>query len=188
MSCGPTPAARGEVGGSSCPAELGPGLVQELLQLRKGGSREPELPAPSPDAANAELCAAARAGPMGEGSVTCCLHRLGTSDTWPCSLLPAEGELRDPELPSPLFCPWGAAPAELRRQMLAAGQELQGEHGHPTGSSPRLPERGLCCGKQPHLPGLGAGLHSWHSFWGLLISASGRWGSVRAQSVFSGHS
>lgn len=29
---------------------------------------------------------------MGGGSVTCCLHRLGTSDTWPRSLLPAEGE------------------------------------------------------------------------------------------------
>lgn len=74
-------------------------------------------------AAYVDLCAGSACWTNGQGlTVTCYLCSLRTRDTWPNSLLCGEIEVYDLILLSPPFCPWGAMHAELRRQILAAGQ------------------------------------------------------------------
>lgn len=64
-----------------------------------------------------------RAGPRGKGS----LLPAACADTRYLAKFCAMGRSRevcDPILLSPPFCPGGVVPAELRRQILAAGQQL----------------------------------------------------------------
>lgn len=91
-------------------------LVVPWLQLGMGGSSED-------GAAYVDLCAGSVCWTNGRGlTVTCYLCSLRTRDTWPNSLLCGGIEVYDLILLSPPFCPWGVMHAELRRQILAAGQ------------------------------------------------------------------